>query len=142
MGEKHDSTCNRSQKRARTISNRPQKKTKVLHSAVILANSAPLMAKMALLFAGQGAQMVGMGKDLAEKHEVCRDLFAKANEILGYDLTKVCFEGPESELTKTENAQPAIYLVSYACLLALRSQLSTLDFAATAGLSLGEFTAL
>src|SRR5690349_18891292 len=102
------------------------------------------MAKTALLFAGQGAQVVGMGKDLADKCEVCRDLFTKANEILGYDLTRVCFEGPEPELTKTENAQPGIYLVSYACLAALESQFPNFksQVEATAGLSLGEFTAL
>ena len=84
------------------------------------------MGKTALLFAGQGAQVVGLGKDLAEKIDACRDLFSRANEILGYDLTKICFEGPESELTKTEHAQPGIYLVSYACLLALNSRLSLL----------------
>lgn len=104
------------------------------------------MLKTVLLFAGQGAQAVAMGKDLADKYEVCRNLFATANEILGYDLANVCFEGPEPELTKTEHAQPGIYLVSYACLLALRSALSAqhsaLVFEATAGLSLGEFTAL
>ncbi len=107
------------------------------------------MAKTALLFAGQGAQVVGMGKDLAGRFEACRSLFARANEILGYDQAKICFEGPEPELTKTEHAQPAIYLVSLACLAALRHELSALSpqssvlaFDAAAGLSLGEFTAL
>jgi [acyl-carrier-protein] S-malonyltransferase len=99
------------------------------------------MVKTALLFAGQGAQVVGMGKDLAQTFEVCRNLFARANDVLGYDLTKICFDGPEPELTKTEHAQPGIYLVSFACLLALRSRFPTLDYSATAGLSLGEFTA-
>src|SRR5271167_2352581 len=97
--------------------------------------------KTALLFAGQGSQTVGMGRDLCEKHDVCRRLFARANEILGRDLRKICFEGPEDVLTKTDNAQPGIYLTSLACLEALKSQIPNLTFAATAGLSLGEFTA-
>src|SRR5271169_6859371 len=98
--------------------------------------------KTALLFAGQGSQSVGMGRDLCEKYDVCRQLFARANEVLGRDLQKICFEGPEDVLTKTDNAQPAIYLTSLACLEALKSQIPNLAFDATAGLSLGEFTAL
>lgn len=100
------------------------------------------MKKTALLFAGQGSQTVGMGRDLCEKIDVCRKLFARANEVLGRDITKVCFEGPEDVLTKTDNAQPGIFLTSMACLAALREQISDLRFDATAGLSLGEFTAL
>ena len=83
-----------------------------------------------------------MGKDLAEKFEVCRALYAKADEILGYDLRRICFEGSETELTKTANAQPAIYLTSFACFLALRSLRPAFQFDGAAGLSLGEFTAL
>ncbi|MGA2139996.1 MAG: ACP S-malonyltransferase [Verrucomicrobiia bacterium] len=98
--------------------------------------------KTALLFAGQGSQAVGMGRDLCEKHDVCRRLFARANEVLGRDLQKICFEGPEDVLTKTDNAQPGIFLTSLACLEALKSQVPDLGFDATAGLSLGEFTAL
>jgi [acyl-carrier-protein] S-malonyltransferase len=98
--------------------------------------------KTALLFAGQGSQAVGMGRDLCEKHDVCRQLFARANKVLGRDIQKICFEGPEDVLTKTDNAQPAIFLTSLACLEALKSQISNLQFDATAGLSLGEFTAL
>src|SRR5262245_55705037 len=79
-----------------------------------------------------------MGRDLCEKYEVCRNLFARANEVLQRDLTKICFEGPEDVLTKTDNAQPAIFLHSLACLAAV----GDLKFEATAGLSLGEFTAL
>ena len=100
------------------------------------------MMKTALLFAGQGSQTVGMGRDLCEKHDVCRQLFAHANAVLGRDLQKICFEGPEDVLTKTDNAQPAIFLTSLACLEALKSQVPDLNFDATAGLSLGEFTAL
>ena len=98
--------------------------------------------KTALLFAGQGSQTVGMGRDLCEKYDVCRNVFARANEVLGRDLQKICFEGPEDILTKTDNAQPAIFLTSLACLEALKSQIQNLQFDATAGLSLGEFTAL
>jgi len=100
------------------------------------------MAKTALLFAGQGAQVVGMGKDLAEKYPSARALFDRANETLGYDLTQVCFEGPEDALTQTENAQPGIFLVSWVAFELLKEQVPDLLFEATAGLSLGEFTAL
>ena len=98
--------------------------------------------KTALLFSGQGSQTVGMGRDLCEKYEVCRRLFTHANEVLGRDLQKICFEGPVDVLTKTDNAQPAIFLTSLACFEALKSQVPDLAFDATAGLSLGEFTAL
>jgi [acyl-carrier-protein] S-malonyltransferase len=98
--------------------------------------------KTALLFSGQGSQTVGMGRDLCEKYDVCRQLFARANEVLGRDIQKICFEGPVDVLTKTDNAQPAIFITSLACLAALKSQIPDLAFEATAGLSLGEFTAL
>jgi [acyl-carrier-protein] S-malonyltransferase len=98
--------------------------------------------KTALLFAGQGAQAVGMGKDLAEAFPTARALFDRANVALGYDLASVCFTGPDVELTKTENAQPGIYLVSWVALCLLRERVPGLTFQATAGLSLGEFTAL
>lgn len=100
------------------------------------------MSKTALLFAGQGAQVVGMGKDLAAQFPTAQALFARAEAVLGYDLGRICFEGPEAELTKTENAQPGIYLVSWAAFTLLRERVPTLTFDATAGLSLGEFTAL
>jgi [acyl-carrier-protein] S-malonyltransferase len=100
------------------------------------------MSKTALLFAGQGAQAVGMGKDLAEQFPTAKALFEKANGVLGYDLTNICFNGPEAELTKTENAQPGIYLVSWVAFQLLKEKVTTLKFEATAGLSLGEFTAL
>src|SRR3984885_3416226 len=100
------------------------------------------MSKTALLFAGQGAQAVGMGKDLAEKFPSARAWFDQANAALGYDLASICFNGPEAELTKTENAQPGIFLVSWVAFQLLKEQVPNLKFEATAGLSLGEFTAL
>src|SRR5271169_1996724 len=100
------------------------------------------MSKTALLFAGQGAQVVGMGKDLAESSPAARMWFERANATLGYDLTSICFTGSEAELTKTENAQPGIFLVSWVAWQLLRESVPNLQFQATAGLSLGEMTAL
>ena len=100
------------------------------------------MPRTAILFAGQGAQAVGMAKDLAAAHPTARALFDRANESLGYNLATICFEGPETELTKTEHAQPAIYLVGWIALQLLRERCPGFTFEAAAGLSLGEFTAL
>jgi [acyl-carrier-protein] S-malonyltransferase len=100
------------------------------------------MSKTALLFAGQGAQVVGMGKDLAEKFPAAKAWFDRANTALGYDLAGICFNGPDAELTKTENAQPGIFLVSWVAFQLLKEHAPSLKFDATAGLSLGEFTAL
>jgi [acyl-carrier-protein] S-malonyltransferase len=100
------------------------------------------MSKTALLFAGQGAQVVGMGKDLAEKFPSAQNWFDRAKASLGYDLGHICFSGPEAELTKTEHAQPGIFLVSWVALQLLKERVPDLSFQATAGLSLGEFTAL
>ena len=100
------------------------------------------MSKTALLFAGQGAQVTGMGKDLAEKFPSAKAWFDRANAALGYDLAGICFNGPEADLTKTENAQPGIFLVSWVAFQLLKEHAPKLKFDATAGLSLGEFTAL
>ena len=100
------------------------------------------MSKTALLFAGQGAQIVGMGQDLAAQFPLAQAWFDRANSRLGYDLAKICFQGPETELTNTANAQPGIFLVGWVAFQLLQEQSPSLQFAATAGLSLGEFTAL
>ena len=98
--------------------------------------------KIAALFAGQGAQAVGMGKDLAEAFPECRALFDEADDILGYRLSEVVFEGPEERLTKTDVCQPAIFVASAAAYVALRRFAPNAAFGAMAGLSRGEWTAL
>ncbi len=100
--------------------------------------------KTAFLFPGQGAQTVGMGADVAAAYPAAAELFAKANDIVGFDLRAVCFEGPAERLNSTTMSQPAIFVTSAALLEILRTQEPTRDLAAdvTAGLSLGEYTAL
>src|SRR5213593_3656751 len=97
--------------------------------------------KNALLFAGQGAQTVGMGRDLAEQFPVAADLFREADEILGRKLSEIAWSGPIEELTKTSNCQPALYVHGLACLAALRNAAGDFAVEAAAGLSLGEWTA-
>lgn len=102
------------------------------------------MGKTVFLFPGQGAQTVGMGKELMETQPTVKALYDKAGAILGYDLAKVCLEGPEELLNSTEVSQPAIYTASFAALEVLKqNQPELLDQCeAAAGLSLGEYTAL
>ena len=96
--------------------------------------------KRAFLFPGQGAQSVGMGKDIYEKYEVAIKIYDEASEISGIDVKKICFEGPEEELNKTENTQIAILNTSLAMLEVLKQKGIKADVAV--GLSLGEYGAL
>ncbi len=97
--------------------------------------------KIALLFAGQGAQVVGMGKDLAEQFAAAADLFRRADEILGRKLSQIAWSGPIEELTKTSNCQPALFVHGLACLAILRELAGEFPIEGAAGLSLGEMTA-
>ena len=99
------------------------------------------MKKIALLFAGQGAQTIGMGRDLADQFPVAASLFRAADEILERKLTKVAWNGPIEELTKTSNCQPALFVHGLACLAALREIAGEFPIEGAAGLSLGEMTA-
>lgn len=97
----------------------------------------------ALVFPGQGAQYIGMGVDLAEAHPAAADLLAQADAILGLPLSTIIAKGPEAELTRTDLSQPAILVVSLMAKAVLDATLGApATFAATAGLSLGEYTAL
>jgi [acyl-carrier-protein] S-malonyltransferase len=94
---------------------------------------------IALLFPGQGSQVIGMGKDLAEKYPLARRTFEEADDALGYKLSAVCFEGPEDQLRLTEITQPAILTVSVAVLRVLETRMPRVSF--LAGHSLGEYSA-
>jgi [acyl-carrier-protein] S-malonyltransferase len=99
------------------------------------------MKKVALLFAGQGAQAVGMGRDLAEQFPTVADLFQKADDVLGRKLSEIAWNGPIEELTKTSNCQPALFVHGLACLSILRELGGNFPIGGAAGLSLGEMTA-
>lgn len=102
------------------------------------------LSKVAYVFPGQGSQSTGMGLDLYNSYPSAKEVFDEADASLGFSLSRLCFEGPEEELTKTHNVQPAILVVSIACLKALQKA-SRGDFpspAFVAGHSLGEYTAL
>ncbi|MBV8216230.1 MAG: ACP S-malonyltransferase [Verrucomicrobia bacterium] len=94
-----------------------------------------------LLFSGQGAQQVGMGKDLSQQYATAANLFSEADHWLQRSLSQVAFEGPIEELTKTANCQVALYVHGLALLEVLKEELGAFTFRAAAGLSLGEFTA-
>lgn len=98
------------------------------------------MKRVAFIYPGQGSQVIGMGKDFFDKYELARDYFEQANNILGYNLKEIMFEGPKEELTKTENTQPALLLVSSIISALLKEQQITPEIAA--GHSLGEYSAL
>jgi [acyl-carrier-protein] S-malonyltransferase len=99
------------------------------------------MGKTAFIFPGQGSQYVGMGKEFADHFPVAREIFAEANDVLGFNLQRLCFNGPEEELRLTANTQPCILTVSIAALKVLRQELGwKADY--LAGHSLGEFSAL
>lgn len=98
------------------------------------------MGKVAFLFPGQGAQYVGMGKEIAENYSIASKVFDNANSVLDIDIKNLCFNGPEEELIKTENTQPAILTTSIAILEVAREHGLKADV--TAGLSLGEYSSL
>lgn len=99
------------------------------------------MSQIVLLFSGQGAQRVGMGKDWAESSVTARTLAVQADQALGFSIADIMFEGPEEDLTRTSRCQPALFLHGLMALALVRERLPNLQPVAAAGLSLGEFTA-
>jgi [acyl-carrier-protein] S-malonyltransferase len=100
------------------------------------------MTKIAYIFPGQGAQYVGMGKTLYDSFPAAKKIFDEADDILGFDITKLCFEGPLEELSQTVNSQPAILVHAIAALTALQGLTKEYTVACTLGLSVGEYIAL
>lgn len=102
------------------------------------------VSKIGFLFPGQGAQHVGMGQSIAQRYPAAQALYGRAREILGYDLARLCFEGPAEELDSTVVSQPALFVTSLAALEMLRAERPEVVLACemAAGLSLGEYTAL
>ncbi len=97
---------------------------------------------LAYIFPGQGSQYVGMGKDLYEQSKIARVIFDRADELLGFSLSKICFEGPDEELRQTKNTQPAIFVHSIVLTKLMQTESAATPVAMTAGHSLGEYTAL
>lgn len=95
---------------------------------------------IAFIFPGQGSQIIGMGKELAEEYKEAREVFAEADDVLGFSLSNLCWKGPENELKKTFNTQPAILTTSIACMKVLMTKGVTPSI--TAGHSIGEYAAL
>src|SRR5437867_4458425 len=97
-----------------------------------------------ILCPGQGAQVVGMGKDFCDASPAAREIFDRADSLLGFKLSDICFSGPEDRLNQTDISQPAIYVTSIACFAAARDAgiVQPEEVSAYAGLSLGEYTAL
>lgn len=113
------------------------------------ANNAPFTSfesyyimATGILFSGQGAQTVGMGRSLYENSAIAKALYDEANEVLGWDLKTICFEGPDETLTETKVCQPALYVQGYALFSILKERGKLGDLKAACGLSLGELTAL
>lgn len=102
------------------------------------------MSQTAFLFPGQGAQHVGMGVSIAGKYAAAQRLYDRAGEVLGFDLARLCFEGPQEELDRTDISQPALFVSSLAALEMLRAESPAVieECTIAAGLSLGEYTAL
>src|SRR5437764_14440141 len=96
------------------------------------------MKEVALMFAGQGAQVVGMGKDLASEFPIAADFFRRPDEIFNRKLSEIAWNGPIEELTKTSNCQPALFVHGLACLSILRELAGEFPIGGAAGLSLGE----
>jgi len=103
----------------------------------ILRKKEASMNDMTFLFPGQGSQVVGMGRDFYERSSLAREVFARADEVLGFKISRLCFEGPEEELKLTQNTQPALLIVSYIAYLLLGKEPRI-----AAGHSLGEYSAL